>query len=217
MFLAVALSSACALASGGDKAATSTYIHADYQLVHAGTSRMPRIEAALHGVLQRVRDDCPAAAAGSPQDPESTQLSNEVIGAMVTAVVALDRPAGRAFVSSTAHLSWSAGALTRTIGSYTRKVSALVAMPQPNLCGDVRAWAASGFKALPASTVAFSPRFMAVWVGLGELPAGLARYETAAARLLAIRTSRLESRFTDLEAKEVATWGEIMNALQLWP
>lgn len=66
------------------------------------------------------------AAAGSPQDAESTQLSNEVIGAMVTAVVALDRPAGRAFVSAAGRLYWSDRQLTHTIHLYVGSVSTLL-------------------------------------------------------------------------------------------
>lgn len=36
-------------------------------------------------------------------------------------------------------------------------------------------------------------------------------------RQLARRTSRLEERFSELEAREVETWGQIMDTLALWP
>jgi len=205
------------IAAAGNAAATNAYIEADYRLVRTGTSHIPRIEAALRGVLTRVRDECPLAAQGSPQDPQSTELSDEVIGALVMAVVELDRPAGRAFVTATAHLRWSDRALTHTIQSYVAKVKALDVLAPPGLCADVRGWAASGFQTLTPATLVFSPRFMAAWVGLGELPHALARYESPQDRALAARTERLESRFTDLEAREVETWGMVMNALDLWP
>jgi hypothetical protein len=200
-----------------DQAATSAYLQADYQLVHTGTSQMRRVESTLHALRERIGRECTKAGAGSPQDPESTQLSNELIGAMVTSVVALDRPAGHRFVSATEHLRWSDSGLTRRIRTYTSKVRALTAMAQPDICRDIGRWAASGFKALPPTTLAFAPRFMSVWVGLGELPAALGRYETGADRSLAARIARLESQFTDLEAREVETWGDIMNELELWP
>lgn len=57
----------------------------------------------------------PAGRRGLPQDPESTQLSNEVISALVTAAVALDRPAGRRLVKAAGHLSWSNHPLTATV------------------------------------------------------------------------------------------------------
>jgi len=159
----------------------------------------------------------PAGRRGLPQDPESTQLSNEVISALVTAAVALDRPAGRRLVKAAGHLSWSNHPLTATVHMYVGRVATLVALAPPDLCADVKSWAANAFKTLPASTVSFAPRFMEAWVAPGELPAGLARYENAEDRRLADRTGRLEAQFTELEAREVETWGSIMNALDLWP
>ena len=206
-----------ALAAGNDGAATSAYIRADYRLVRAGVSRIHAVEATLHGVLDRVRAECPMAAAGSPQDSESTELSNEVIGNMVVAVVAQDRPAGHAFVTAAGGLSRRNRALTRTIHSYVSKVAMLVALTPPNVCADLHSWTASGFRALPASTRSFAPRFMSAWVGLGELPSALDAYETPGDRQLANRTSDLEARFSDLEAREVETYGRIMNALALLP
>src|ERR1700730_1590301 len=86
-----------ALAGRADVAATREYIQANDRLVQAAWSRIARAEAVLGGVVGQVRRDCPLAAAISPQDTNSEQLSNEVIGAMVTAVVKLDPSAGREF------------------------------------------------------------------------------------------------------------------------
>jgi len=58
---------------------------------------------------------------------------------------------------------------------------------------------------------------MSVWIAPGELPAALARYETAQERPLLRATSRLEQEFTEMEARAVETWGEIMNTLALLP
>ncbi len=205
------------VASASDATATKAYLQANYRLVATTNAKIPQIEATLHGVLTRVRRECPLAAANSPEDADSEQLSNEVIGAMVTAVVALDRPAGTEFVKAATGLSWSNGPLTHTIRSYVGKVKTLVALPEPNLCSDIASWAASGYQTLPASTLAFSPRFMSVWVAPGELPAGLGRYETAAERPLVARTHDLEEVFTELEARAVTTWAAIMNTLELQP
>jgi hypothetical protein len=214
---AVTFVPASANAARGDAAATRAYIQANLRLVQTATSRIPRIEVTLRKVLAGVRAECPMAAASSPQNSQSTQLSDEVIGDMVMAVVAQDRPAGRAFVDAAGHLAWSDRTLTRTIGSYVAQVRTLIELPQPKLCSDVRAWAASRFTTLPPSTLAFSPRFMDAWVAPGELPAALARYETPAERPLLARTRRLEEQFTNLEAREVETYAQIMNALGLSP
>ena len=70
---------------------------------------------------------------------------------------------------------------------------------------------------LPGSTGAFDARFMPNWVSVGELPAALARYETPSERPLIRRTEHLEEEVAELEAREVETWGQIMNVLELWP
>src|SRR5947209_734547 len=127
-------------AGAGNGSATSAYLLADYKLVTAVTSKIPTIEARLHEVLANVRRECPAAAAGSPQNPQSTQLSNEVIGALVMSIVEMNRPAGRAFVRSVSPLVWRNRGLTQTIETYAGKVRTLLALPPPNLCADVRGW-----------------------------------------------------------------------------
>lgn len=214
---AIALVPPPARAALGDAAATQAYIQANYSLVVAAASQIRPIEARLRGVLARVRHECPRGAANSPQDSDSEALSNEVIGALVTAAAPLIAPAARRFNRAAGRLTWSNAGLTRAVHAYVDKGGRLIALAQPRLCADVASWAASGFAALPASTVSFDAAFMPNWVAPGELPAGLAPYETAAERPLVARTAHLESEFTELEAREVETWGDIMNALELWP
>lgn len=208
-----------ALAGEGNIATTRTYLQANYRLVRVAASQIGPIEATLRGVRSRIARECPLAAAGSPQDPDSEQLSNEVIGAMVTAAVHLVvKPASIAFARTAERLTWSDRALTRSVHAYVAKAKGLVALAQPKLCSDIESWAASGFRTLSAGTVAFAPRFMSVWIAPGELPAALARYETPAERPLLRRTRQLEEAFTEMEAHVgVETWGEIMNGLMLQP
>jgi hypothetical protein len=206
-----------AVAEIGDQAATRVYVRADYRLMRTATSRTPRIEATLRGLLAQVERECPMVVAGfaRPQDAQSSELEDEVIGAMVTAVISLDRPAGRAFVSAAGRLKWSDRKLTSTVHRYVEKVRTLLALPEPNLCSDLESWAASGFTTLSAATLTFTPRFMTAWVAVGELPPGLVRYETPVERPLLARTERLEVEFGDFEAREVTTFGQITSAVGL--
>jgi hypothetical protein len=214
---AVALDPPSALAGPADAAATRTYIRANYRLMQAAASRIAPIEATLRGVLAQVRRECPMAAANSPQDTDSEQLSNEVIGDMVLTAGRLILPAARKFGNAVGHLTWSNPELTRTIHAYVNKGRRLLALGPPRLCSDIESWAASGFRTLPASTIAFDAAFMPNWVAPGELPAALGPYESAAERPLLLATKHLEEEFTDLEAREVETWSEIMNTLVLQP
>ena len=207
----------CSLASSRDIATTRNYLGANYALVHAAHSRIPRVESTLRGLLAQVRRECPLAAAGSPEETQSEQLSNEVIGTMVLTAIRLDIPAGKAFVRAVHGLSWSDGALTRSVRAYASKVSRMISLPVPKLCSDVQSWARSGFKALPSSTVPFDHAFLAAWVSPGFLPSGLRSFETSSVRGLVHTTEHQESDIVELEAREVETYGKIMDAMELLP
>jgi len=208
-----------ATAESPDAAATQKYIQADYALVQAGTSKLGAARAALRTVRSQIEGECPRAAAESPQDPDSTQLSNEIIGAMVTSAYHTDVPAGQSFIRAAGGLRWSNRRLTSTIHSYVSKLKVLIALTPPNVCADIRSWVASGYQTLPATTVRFDQQFMPNWVAIGELPRGLlAPYERAGQRPVVNRTNALEEQLTEFEANDgVETWWNIMNALVLNP
>lgn len=200
-----------------DVAATRAYLTADYALVRTVSSNLARSESALQGLLAHVRSVCPQAAAGSPQTPESTQLSNELIGAMVLTGGHVDRRAVRSYVTKVAGLRWSDQGVNRAIQAHARDLRTLLSLQTPDICADVQSWATSGFKALPARTVSFARVFIEGWVRAGTQPSGLAASEDAPGRALAHRAEQTEWHITDFESDAVETWGKIMDALLLWP
>ena len=208
-----------AMAESPDAAATQKYIQANYALVQAGTSKLGAARAALRAVRSQIEGECPRAAAESPQNPDSTQLSNEIIGAMVTSAYHTDVPAGQSYIRAAGGLHWSNRRLTSTIHSYVSKLKVLIALAPPHVCADIRSWVASGYQTLPATTVRFDQQFMPNWVAIGELPRGLlAPYERAAQKSVVNRTNTLEEQLTEFEANDgVETWWNIMNALVLNP
>jgi hypothetical protein len=215
--LAAGIAVEVAQAASSDATATRAYVEADYRLMNAAVRKIPDAEAAIQGVLRDVRNECPKAAGGSPQNPMSTQLSNEVIGAMVLAVVKRGLSLAKSFVGATQALHWSSRALTREVQEYVGHVRVLSKLAPPDLCADVRAWASSGFQRLAPATEAFDRVFMPNWVAAGNLPAGLSRFEPGPTGSLAQRASTLEGTFTEFETRQVVVWGDIMNALELWP
>jgi hypothetical protein len=213
----LALAPGSAGASATDLASARAYIHADLSLVLVARTHLRAAEAAPLKILAKVHSECPAAAAQSPQDAESTQMSNEVIGAMVLSAYHLDIPAMNAFVRATARLPWSDRRLRNAVRSYAANLRVLARLAPPPLCADVKAWVAGGYRGLPASTVAFDRRFMPAWVAIGMLPARLSAYESAQERGALARTQAIEVQITDAEARAVETWGKIMNELGLEP
>jgi hypothetical protein len=215
--LVLAAGQAPALGSQADVAATRTYIQANYALVQSAGSGLARARAAYRNVLHRVRGSCSGAAANSPQNPESTQLSYEVIGAMVTAAIDTNLAPLNAFVRVAEHTHWSNHRLTSAVHAYASQVRTMATLAPPDLCGDIKAWVATGFQTLLPRTVSFDQRFVPAWVALGELPSGLAAYERADERAMLQRTSQLEMKLSNFEAEAVESYGELMNALGVLP
>jgi hypothetical protein len=204
-------------AVASNASATRTYLQANYALVHAAHTRIHEVESTLRGLLAKVRGECPLAAAGSPEESQSEQLSNEVIGTMVLTAIRVDLPAGRAYVQAVRSLRWSSSSLTGSVHAYAQKVAKIISLPVPQLCQDVRSWAASGFTVLPAATKPFDSAFLGSWVSPGFLPSGLRPYEGTSVRSLVRSIEKQESDIVELEAREVETWGKIMDSLELLP
>ena len=217
LLASAALAPACAAGDPADAAATSAYLQANYAFAQSASARIPQIESTLRSLQHRIGSECPLAAASSPEDTDSEQLSNEVIGTMVLSAGKLDLPAAHAYVRAVRSLRWSSASLTHEVHAYAAQVNDLAALAVPKLCADVKSWAASGYQTLPARTVPFDDAFLAAWVAPGYLPAALARFESSAQRSLTQRTAHLEGEVTEMEAREVSTWGNIMNELELEP
>jgi hypothetical protein len=213
---AFASSGSPALASS-NTSSTQAYVQDNYALVRVARTHLASAEAGPLHVLAQVRAECPKAGAGSPQNPDSTQMSDEVIAAMVVSAYKPDLSAIRAFIGAAGALSWGNHGLRSAVHTYVGELKTILSLPTPNLCGDVKAWAASGYTTLPASTVTLVAKFMPAWVALGYLPAQLASYESSSARTLARRSLPLEEQLTEGEARAVEHWGAIMDALELWP
>jgi len=214
----LALAPAPALASQGDVAATGAYIQADYTLVHTAKVNLKTSEAALRQLRHRIAAECPKAAAGSPQDTNSEQLSNELVGAMTVVAIQPDKRAVSAFASTVERLHWSNATLTRTVHTYATRLKTLSVLPAPNVCADVKAWAAGHYQTLPTSAASFDSRYYKVEVAVGEVPAKLlAPSEQANERAVLARAEKLEGQLSEAEANAVYTWGHIMEALALNP
>jgi len=216
--LALVGTPAPALARSGNVAATRAYIQADYALVYTARINLATSEAALQSLRRQIAAECPDAAAGSPQDIDSEQLSNELVGAMTLAAIGPDVAAVDQFVRTVSGLHWSNRALTRKVSTYAARLHTLSVLPAPNICADVRAWAASRYQTLPASTVGFDGAYYKVEVAVGEVPARLlAPSELPDERPVLAHAERLEGQLTEAEAHAVYTWGHIMESLGLNP
>jgi hypothetical protein len=214
---AVALVPAPALATSGDVSATQAYVRANYALVSSAHAKLHTAEAILQALLRRVRSECPRAAAGSPQNTDSEALTFELVGEMRLAATRPNAPAVQAFARTVAKLHWSNGKLNDAVRSYAAQLRKQSKLAIPDVCAEVRAWAAGGFQALPEGTQRFN-RALPEYVAMGMVPKRLiAPYVTSAQRSVLQRTRHFEEDISEVEAFAVETWGSIMDALALNP
>jgi hypothetical protein len=204
-------------ASPADGASTATFVQADYKLLRAARVDLRAAEAVPQTLLAQVASECPHAAAESPQNDDSTHLSKEVIGAMVIGAYHLDLPALNHFISVAGRLRWSDHRLTRAVRGYVSDLKVLAKLAPPHICVDVEAWVASGYRTLPAATVAFDRVFEPAWVPVGLHPAGLRAFAGAQQRSLLKRSDALMVQLADGEARSVARWGYIVDELGVSP
>ena len=214
---AAALLAPSAAHASGDSASVAAYVRADYRMVHELVAELPVLRRQPPAVQAEVRSNCPGAGAGSPQDGESTLLSDEVIGALV---IRSDRAVAgpiHRFLRAVRSLRWRSRGAAREVGDYVHSLGALARLPYPSLCGDVRSWAAGGFASLSPFTRSFAPRFMELWVAPGEQPPALVRLEGGSVRALGRRAAALEAALAEWEAQAVETYTGVMNALAIYP
>jgi hypothetical protein len=216
--LALLLGAAGADAAGGDAAATSAYVRANYALVATAHAHQGAAEAALQSLLARVRRECPLIVAGSPQDEASEKLTFELVGAMRLVAIKPFAGAIAQYARAVSRLRWSSASLTRKVRSYARELLAQSRLAVPDFCGELRAWKANGYTSLPPGTLPFNNAYYAVYVGIGLLPSGqLAPSLPGSQRALVRRTLKLENDVIEFEANAVETWGRIMDAAGLNP
>lgn len=201
--------------AASDAASTEAYVRANYELVSTGHRLIPTAHARILALRQRLRSECPAVVAGSPQNEDSEKLTWELIGAMTIAGYQPGLAAATKFARAVSTLSWSDASLTRAVRRYTRQGLAEVRTPPPDVCGDLRAWKASGYKTLPESTVRFRKTFYENYVGVGFMPRQLARFVPSSQKALVQRARHYEEALAEFEAHEVETFGEIIDSLGL--
>jgi hypothetical protein len=207
-----------ALAGSQNLTATQAYIRANYALVSAGRREVGSSEAAVKGLLHSVSAECPGAAAGSLQGESSDRLGDELQGAMTIAAL---RPVARAvgaFVHAVADLRWSSSTLTHRVTAYAGKLRTLSSLSAPQVCADVRAWTATGFATLPASTTGFDLAFDGVDVALGEVPAELlAPYERPQEHAMLHSTAQVEAQLAEAENRAVQLWEHTLATIGVVP
>src|SRR2546430_3864164 len=149
VLLALATAPSPALASSRDVAATHTAIVAGYALARAGVTTINVAQAKIESFDRKLAAECPGVGTGTPENEASQPMSHEVAVALWS--IAYGSAAGpiKRFATAMRPLRWTSARINRVARSLVANVTALATIPLPDLCGDVRAWKASGFTTIP--------------------------------------------------------------------
>jgi hypothetical protein len=209
-----------AAASSSDEQSTHAYLIAQYKLgtalLHeAAAARSPESAAAA-----QIARECPGVVSGMPQEPslkpfpappprvrgenarrsqQKQTIEGELWAALARAGDSSYRPAEEAYAAEVRQLSWSNPAIASALQAATTARLEAVSAPAPPFCADARAWAQSGYRALPADSRELKASQAArrrskdgEERSLGTL---LKPYENASDRALIRKTNALESKF----------------------
>jgi hypothetical protein len=213
--LVVGLVPASATAAPRDVSSTHAYLVAAYAALHATVTQWGSVESNIRKLNQRFHAECPEVGIGSPQSKEEQKLSAEAAGALWATGYHTDAKIVQAFVRAVKPLRWSNPATTRAARKFTSGLTEMTRLKVPDLCGDVRAWAAGGFKAVPASTVQYVQHAEAIEVK--EIPRRLlAPYVQPADKSLRAKDEHLALRFEELEiSRGQVDWDMLLETLAI--
>lgn len=213
--LAVGLMPAGAAAAPRDVTSTHAYLVAGYAALHAVVGKWSSVEADIHKLNLRFRAECPMVGAGGPQSEEEQKLSYEVAGALWATGYHTDAGIIRTFAKAVKPLRWTSATTNRSARKFITGLQEMSALSVPDLCGDVRAWSAGGFKAVSPHTEQFDRHVEAIEVK--EIPPRLLlKYVQPADKGLLKRVEHLYTRFSELEfTTGQDSWNMLLETLAL--
>src|SRR5271154_414355 len=162
--LACAATAATAQANASDVAATRAYFRAqqaearsEVDAIPAGARALARFESGFNGECAGVLTGAPKGAPSltqplSPQIEGRLDLEADTAGVLLVVDVRPVAPAWIRFTHVARRLHWSNRKLTRlahALAAQHAKEATEVRRPLPDLCADMKAWVAGGYRAPP--------------------------------------------------------------------
>lgn len=213
--LTFVLAPARALAAPRDVASTHAFLVAGYTALHATVTKWSAVEKGIRRMEHQFAAQCLHVGEGSPQDEEEQKLSYEVAGALWASGYHTDAGIVRRFWAAVKPLRWSNPTITRRAHTFAHAMLEMTKISVPDLCGDVRAWAATGFTKIPASTVRYDKHVEAIEVKLPS-PKLIRPFVHGSDSALLARDLRLYHRFEELEVGEgFKDWDDLLEILSL--
>lgn len=158
-----ATSTAAAAVSPKDAAATRGYLLAMLKQRHEGSGSTTTGVEAIDGLVSKLSAECPGILAGTPlAGPEnswkgpskkpSSELHEEIGDAAIGAAERLDHTSALHFYERVKRLRWSDRRFTKMLHDLALESVRQTGIPAPDLCGDIRFWAAHAYSAVSPGT-----------------------------------------------------------------
>jgi hypothetical protein len=206
-----------ALAGSSDVAATHKAIVAGYALARAAVATINVAQSKIESLNGRLAAECPGAGRGAPENEASQPMSHEVTAALWS--IAYGSAAGpiETFANAIRPLRWTSARFNRAARTFVANLTALATTPLPDLCGDVRAWRASGFTNIPGHVIELDSRVESL--ELPKVPWGLvAPYERKGDARLVAYIQRAERKIAEAEfVLGQKDWYQLLETLGVPP
>ncbi|HEY4812620.1 MAG TPA: hypothetical protein VIH71_16345 [Solirubrobacteraceae bacterium] len=161
----LALPTAATQASSGDTSVTQAYLQAYLGQARAEVKDLAAGLAAMEALRGQLQRECPGVLAREPtpsagQKPSESaiEISDEVQDALFGVAQRTESLVHRQFAHSVERLRWSDRSLARLVHVYAIGEVEQAEIPTPDLCADMRAWVASDFQGVSATTAAYLGR-----------------------------------------------------------
>jgi hypothetical protein len=171
--VALAIAGCGSSSDTADRSATHAYLQAAYVYEQAAVANVPALRTAAIRFASKLGKECPGVMAGTEdlrgssrsfarrvgesmrEDEQLSELEDEVGLAGREVLERPDRQALLMFANAVRSLRWSDPKLTRQILSEVAELQARAERPIPDVCADMKAWVASGYKTLSPATKEF--------------------------------------------------------------
>ncbi len=215
--VAFASAPAQAQASAQDVASTHAAIVAGYALARAAVANIAIAQSKIQAYDRRLAAECPGAGRGALENESTDPMSHEVASALWSIAYSSVGGPIRRFASAVRGLRWTNARFTRTTRTLAANLTGLASIPLPDLCTDIRTWAAGGFASVPPRIVQLNDRVERLEVP--EVPWALVtRYVQGGDATLLAYIRRAERKTTEAEFTiGQRDWYQVLQTVGLPP
>jgi hypothetical protein len=153
---------------GSNRGAIRAYLGAMYEYEEVALANAGEARIGYKALASRIAGECPGVVAGGRtrlrgslrvrsvgEFEQLNDLRAEVRAALDDALLAPNRQAALVLAAKLRTLRWSSPSVRRQVNGYVMALERRLEQHVPSPCPQMKAWAASGYRAIPPATAAF--------------------------------------------------------------